>query len=65
MTEEQKQVIQNTFNGPVTINNWKIEAPEIADNRITPWHETWWGKTLLAVLVIILAAVLIATLGLD
>lgn len=33
-------------------------------NKI-PWHKTWWGKVILAVLAIVLAATVIGALGLG
>lgn len=65
MDEEQKQVIHNTINGPVTIIVVQVQETDISNNRIAPWYETWWGKAVLAVLVIVLAAALIAYFGLD
>ncbi len=47
------------------VEEWlRQEEHKRASRHKTPWHKTWWGQAIIAVLIIVLAAVLISPLAL-
>ena len=46
-------------------NEWlRQQEQERANNMRAPWYKTWWGKSAIAILIIVLSTALISRLGL-